>query len=135
MESFIPDEIAEEAANAPADATSETAESVRMEPGYYRCHPVWAKDTKKDGTPVDANNIAVRIGFRPYETAAFGARGEALDDGHDQEEDAQAEGDVGGVVHVAGSWSGAAGGVRGARPVSSAASRTISGVTACAPAA
>ena len=76
MESFIPDEIAEEAANAPSDATSEAAESVRMEPGYYHCHPVWAKDTKKDGTPVDANNIAVRIGFRPYETAAFGAEPE-----------------------------------------------------------
>lgn len=76
MESFIPDEIAEEAANAPADTTAESAESVRMEPGYYRCHPVWAKDTKKDGTPVDANNIAVRIGFRPYETAAFGAEPE-----------------------------------------------------------
>lgn len=76
MDTFIPEDI-DEGANAPATAPAEeTAEAVRMEPGYYRCHPVWAKDTKKDGTPVDANNIAIRVGFRPYETAAFGAEPE-----------------------------------------------------------
>lgn len=74
MESFIPEDI-DEAAVAQADATA-TEEAVRMDTGYYKCHPVWAKDTKKDGTPVDANNIAIRIGFRPYETAAFGTEPE-----------------------------------------------------------
>jgi hypothetical protein len=64
---FIPEEVQEE-------TTAATAEKqiVPLADGYYWCHPVFAADTNKDGTPVDPVNIAVRVSFKAFETAPLG---------------------------------------------------------------
>lgn len=77
-EAFIP----EEAETTTETATAATGEQkyVPVQDGYYWCHPVMVRDTKQDGTPIDDTNIAIKVGFKPFQTAPLGGEGVPVDE-------------------------------------------------------